>query len=134
MHQLAKVGGSRRQPATWKGQLDRFCPPHCNTATGYFDRLSSPESSHGSLKWQRSFKPRSRRVRLSLKSSTLPMQFLRQKLQSVMFYLHKAFAEGAEHKEQVDFLRTAGCDKIQGYYYSKPVPLEEYVKMLEAQK
>ena len=51
-----------------------------------------------------------------------------------MFYLHKTFAEGAEHKEQVDFLRTVGCDKIQGYYYSKPVPLEEYVKMLEAQK
>ena len=120
MHQLAKVGGSRRQPATWKGQLDRFCPPHCNTATGYFDRLSSPDQT--------------------IVQSTYPayariaMQFLGQKLQSVMFYLHKAFAEGAEHKEQVDFLRTAGCDKIQGYYYSKPVPLEEYVKMLEAQK
>ena len=48
--------------------------------------------------------------------------------------LAQGFSEGTEHKEQVDFLRTAGCDKIQGYYYSKPVPLEEYVKMLEAQK
>ncbi|WP_407398910.1 putative bifunctional diguanylate cyclase/phosphodiesterase [Treponema sp.] len=36
-------------------------------------------------------------------------------------------AEGAETKEQVDFLRNAGCDKIQGYYYSKPVPMEDYL-------
>ena len=36
-------------------------------------------------------------------------------------------AEGAETKEQVDFLRNAGCDKIQGFYYSKPVPMEDYL-------
>ena len=37
-------------------------------------------------------------------------------------------AEGAEQKGQVDKLRTLGCEVIQGYYYSKPVPLEEYEK------
>ena len=35
-------------------------------------------------------------------------------------------AEGAESKSQVDKLRTLGCDVIQGYYYSKPIPMEEY--------
>ncbi len=35
-------------------------------------------------------------------------------------------AEGAEHKEQVDRLRSLGCDVIQGYYYSKPITMEEY--------
>ena len=35
-------------------------------------------------------------------------------------------AEGAERKEQVDRLRSLGCDVIQGYYYSKPVPLDEF--------
>ena len=35
-------------------------------------------------------------------------------------------AEGAEEKAQVDKLRTLGCDVIQGYYYSKPIPMEEY--------
>lgn len=35
-------------------------------------------------------------------------------------------AEGAEHKEQVDRLRELGCDVIQGYYYSKPITMEEY--------
>ena len=39
-------------------------------------------------------------------------------------------AEGAETKAQVDRLRELGCDVIQGYYYSKPVPVDEYEKYL----
>ena len=35
-------------------------------------------------------------------------------------------AEGAESKNQVDRLRELGCEIIQGYYYSKPIPLAEY--------
>jgi EAL domain-containing protein (putative c-di-GMP-specific phosphodiesterase class I) len=39
-------------------------------------------------------------------------------------------AEGAESKNQVDRLRELGCEIIQGYYYSKPIPLDEYEKKL----
>lgn len=35
-------------------------------------------------------------------------------------------AEGAESKNQVDRLRELGCEIIQGYYYSKPIPIDEY--------
>ena len=35
-------------------------------------------------------------------------------------------AEGAEEKCQVDKLRLLGCDIIQGYYYSKPIPIKEF--------
>ncbi len=35
-------------------------------------------------------------------------------------------AEGAETKGQVDRLRDLGCEIIQGYYYSKPIPISEY--------
>ena len=35
-------------------------------------------------------------------------------------------AEGAERIEQVDKLRTLGCEVIQGYYFSKPIPIAEY--------
>ena len=35
-------------------------------------------------------------------------------------------AEGAEEKSQVDRLRELGCEVIQGYYYSKPIPMTEY--------
>lgn len=31
-------------------------------------------------------------------------------------------AEGVETKEQVDFLREIGCSRLQGFYFSKPVP------------
>lgn len=40
-------------------------------------------------------------------------------------------AEGVETREQIDFLRTLGCEMIQGYYYSRPIPREEYEKLLE---
>ncbi len=35
-------------------------------------------------------------------------------------------AEGAESKNQVDRLRDLGCEIIQGYYYSKPIPIKDY--------
>ncbi len=35
-------------------------------------------------------------------------------------------AEGAESKNQVDRLRDLGCEIIQGYYFSKPIPISEY--------
>ena len=42
-----------------------------------------------------------------------------------------AVAEGVETREQIDFLRTLGCDMIQGYYYSRPVPRDEFEKKLQ---
>lgn len=38
----------------------------------------------------------------------------------------KTVAEGVEEKDQVDFLAQEGCDMIQGYYYAKPMPHDEY--------
>lgn len=38
-------------------------------------------------------------------------------------------AEGVETKEQAVFLSDCGCDTAQGYYYSKPVTVEEFEKM-----
>jgi len=37
----------------------------------------------------------------------------------------KIVAEGVETKEQVDILTTLGCDYLQGYYFSKPVPAKQ---------
>jgi len=38
----------------------------------------------------------------------------------------KIVAEGIEKKEQVDFLAKQDCDMIQGYYFAKPMPANEY--------
>ncbi len=38
-------------------------------------------------------------------------------------------AEGVETKPQLDFLKERGCDLVQGFYFSKPLPLEDFEKM-----
>lgn len=43
----------------------------------------------------------------------------------------KIVAEGVEVKEQVDFLADADCDMIQGYYFAKPMPGDEYEERLK---
>lgn len=37
----------------------------------------------------------------------------------------KTIAEGVETKEQFDIIAELGCDIIQGYYFSKPLPENE---------
>ncbi len=39
-------------------------------------------------------------------------------------------AEGIETREQLEFLQNVGCDKIQGYYFAKPLMIEEYEKLM----
>ena len=38
--------------------------------------------------------------------------------------------EGVETKDQVEFLREASCDIFQGFYFSKPVPVDEFERKL----
>lgn len=37
-------------------------------------------------------------------------------------------AEGVENKETLSALKKLGCEKAQGYYIGKPMPLDEYIK------
>lgn len=40
-------------------------------------------------------------------------------------------AEGVETKEQFDMLKKMGCDIIQGFYFSKPLPADQFAKLIE---
>src|SRR5688572_5951289 len=43
----------------------------------------------------------------------------------------KVIAEGVETIEQLEFLRDHGCDELQGYYISRPVPEGEATALLQ---
>lgn len=40
-------------------------------------------------------------------------------------------AEGVEAEDQAQWLISLGCDYLQGYYYSRPVPKNEYLKLMK---
>lgn len=44
----------------------------------------------------------------------------------------KTIAEGVESKEQRDWLVAFGCDYIQGYFYSKPISANEFMKLIRS--
>ena len=46
------------------------------------------------------------------------------------FGMH-VIAEGVERKEDVEFLTSIGCDAIQGYYFYKPMPLDDFFQLLD---
>lgn len=46
----------------------------------------------------------------------------------------KVIAEGVELKEQVDYLKSIGCDQYQGYHFSKPLKVDEFETLFLKQK
>lgn len=43
----------------------------------------------------------------------------------------KVIAEGVETQEQLDFLSKIDCDIVQGYYYSRPIPIKEFEEFVK---
>jgi len=58
----------------------------------------------------------------------------RQIVQAIIGMAHtlnlRVVAEGVENPAQLEFLRQQGCDFIQGYLFSKPLPLQELAQFL----
>jgi diguanylate cyclase (GGDEF)-like protein/PAS domain S-box-containing protein len=44
----------------------------------------------------------------------------------------RVIAEGVESLEELAFLKANDCDEAQGYYFSRPIPAKEFVKLLAA--
>lgn len=58
-------------------------------------------------------------------------------LESIFLFANRlnmvTVAEGVETKEQLGFLRTCNCQLIQGFFFDKPLPEEEYMERLKNQ-
>lgn len=46
----------------------------------------------------------------------------------------RVIAEGVETEGQLGYLRSNGCDDMQGFYFSRPVPAEDFERLLREQK
>lgn len=84
---------------------------------------------------------------LPIDALKLDMQFIKNittsekdmKIVGIMIEISKLLnvpliAEGVETEEQYMLLKKAGCDIIQGYYFSKPLPPEDFEKLIEAEE
>jgi EAL domain-containing protein (putative c-di-GMP-specific phosphodiesterase class I) len=43
----------------------------------------------------------------------------------------RVIAEGVETLEEVAFLRAYRCEEAQGYYFSRPVPPQQFARLLK---
>jgi EAL domain-containing protein (putative c-di-GMP-specific phosphodiesterase class I) len=43
----------------------------------------------------------------------------------------KVVAEGVDNSAQLKFLKENGCDEVQGYYFSRPIPANQIATMLK---
>lgn len=43
----------------------------------------------------------------------------------------KLITEGVENAAQADFLRSQGCSEMQGYYFFRPMPVEDFERLGE---
>ncbi|MES0327589.1 MAG: EAL domain-containing protein, partial [Gammaproteobacteria bacterium] len=41
----------------------------------------------------------------------------------------QVLAEGVETEDQLNYLKEHGCDEVQGYFYSRPIPADELEKL-----
>ena len=54
------------------------------------------------------------------------IDFLQQVVNMVKSLGYQVICEGIETREQVDIMRTVGCDSAQGFWFSKAIPAEEF--------
>ena len=66
----------------------------------------------------------------NIEKSETDYQLVRLILGMAKFLKVKVVAEGVENFAQLSLLKEAGCDLVQGYYFSRPLPAEEFEKLI----
>lgn len=94
--------------------------------TGYSSLSLLKEMQLDVLKLDRSFLSE----RGSGENSERSRRFVRDIIALAKHMNMTCLAEGVETEEQLELVREAGCDIVQGFYYSRPIPVEEYEQFL----
>ena len=66
----------------------------------------------------------------NIEKSETDYQLVKLILGMAKFLKVKVVAEGVESFAQLSLLKEAGCDLVQGYYFSRPLPAEEFEKLI----
>ncbi len=89
-------------------------------------------TGYSSLNYLTRFRPDVLKLDKSFVDNIATDEMMRIVVEGVIELAHKlgvtVVAEGVETAEQLDCLREAGCDKVQGYLLSRPVPLDSLLK------
>ncbi|MCD8075586.1 MAG: EAL domain-containing protein [Lachnospiraceae bacterium] len=56
--------------------------------------------------------------------------FLKQIISMVKGLGYRVICEGVETEDQISILKEAGCEEAQGYWFSRPLPMDEYEKLM----
>ena len=67
----------------------------------------------------------------NIEYSETDMVLVKLIIDSARYLKLKVVAEGVETKGQLDLLRGAGCDLVQGYHFSRPLPPEAFERLIE---
>lgn len=53
-------------------------------------------------------------------------EFIKYLINMIKHLGYQIIAEGVETREQAEMLKSANCDMVQGYYYARPMPMDEF--------
>ena len=68
---------------------------------------------------------------LNIENDTEDLNFLKSIVLMIKSRNKKIVVEGINSKKQAEILKTMGCDRFQGFYFSKPIPSNKFKKLLE---
>ena len=88
--------------------------------SGYSNLVSMAKLNFDTIKFDKSFC-------IDLENNNVKIM-LDKLIELIKMMNMSTICEGVETKENVDYLTKIGCDSIQGYYYSKPIPYQDFKK------
>ena len=134
-HELIEVEITESAMATDEKNVIPFV--HSIREAGFAISIDDFGSGLSSLNFVKDVPANVIKIDKSLLSGNCESEKERIVLESIFEFAHRlkmiTVAEGVETKEQLGFLRTCGCELIQGYLFAKPMPEEQFKALLEAE-